>query len=147
MSEYDEVGTSFRLSHLVVKALRDKLREVFSSTEIQEFNERFHGQDFSVGFVISATRKSDNLEVDGPIFMKKPKGVDFIFRIPYREVPEMQARIDYVFDNLADGITAVMKKYGAADPGVARAFKDVADAVRGNPKAFEYVPKHLRLRD
>jgi hypothetical protein len=144
MSLYEEVGTSFRLSHLVIKALRDRLREVLSSTEIQEFNDRFSGQDFSVGFVISATRKSDTLIVDGPILMKKPKGVDFVFRIPYKNLTEVHEKVDYVFGNVAEGIAAVMKKYGVPDPGVAQAVRAVADAVRENPKTFEYIPKHAR---
>lgn len=144
MSVYNEVGTSFKLSHLVLKALEQKLRELFAAVEIPELSEKFRGQDFSLGFVISATRENDCLRVDGPKFMKKPKAADFVFLIPHKEISDVQARIDYVFNNLTDGIAQILDRYKVADPGVGKVIRNVATMVHENPKEYEYVPKHAR---
>jgi len=126
------------------KLCETKLQELFAPIEIEAFKEKFRGADFSLGFVISATRKRDTFVIDGPIFLKKPKGVDFIFPIPYRQIENTQERIDYVLDHIAEGIVNVLRKYDVPDSGIAQAVKEVANTVRDNPKEFEYVPKHAR---
>ncbi|MFL6463706.1 MAG: hypothetical protein ACJ73N_04770 [Bryobacteraceae bacterium] len=136
-SVYNEVGTSFHLPHLVVKVLRERLQQLLASTEILEFNEKFRTGDFSVGFIISATRKKETFTVEGPIFMKKPKGIDFIFLIPYKQVPDLNERIDYVLGYVAEGIVQVLRRYNAPDPGITDAVRNVAMFVHQNPKQFE----------
>jgi hypothetical protein len=143
-SVYEEVGTSFHLSHLVVKFLREKLQELFNSLEISEFSEKFGGNDFSLGFIISATRSSESLIVNGPVIMKKPKAVDFVLLIPFRQISDSQEKIDYVLTHITDGVEQVLRRYNAPDPGVAETVKNVATTIREDPQKFEYIPKSAR---
>lgn len=49
--------------------------------EINGLGEESHKANFSLGFIISATREKGSFRVNGPVYMKNPKGVDFVFVI------------------------------------------------------------------
>lgn len=132
---YVEVGVSFNLHVTVFKAFRKCVREALQGKTIDALVKRFRGKEFALGFVISATEKSDVLTIKGPTFFKKPLGVDFVIRIPYKPCDGIE-EVEYVLNHIATGVIQVLERYHLDGTDIARAAQRVIDEVKGNPEAF-----------
>ena len=133
---YAEVDTDFDLSHMILRPLRGELDSL--GMNIPLFANKLNAEEFTLTFIISATRKSNALDVKGPLFLYKRKQVEFSLFIPYVEFENFFKRIEYVLLQVLMGIKSVLLRYDVDVEGIDSKFQKISSLVQENPKAFEY---------
>jgi hypothetical protein len=133
---YAEVDTDFDLSHMILRPLRLELDSL--GKNILPLALKLKSDDFTLKFIISATRKSSVLKVKGPLFLYKRKHVEFSLFIPYAEFGSFIERIEYVLLQISTGIKSVLFQYEVDDDGIDAKVQKIFALVKENPMAFEY---------
>ena len=131
---YPEVGARFSLPGTLLTLLRSRLDEL--QKEIKHFKNKFPEDDFSIVFIISATRKKDRVEAKGPTYLHKRREIEFAVHIPYKEMPEFDEKISYVLNQIAEGIISVLNKYKTDSSGIKEVIQDVVRIVQQNPDKY-----------
>ncbi|HGA4729071.1 TPA: hypothetical protein ACISU1_004442, partial [Salmonella enterica subsp. enterica serovar Wangata] len=104
---------------------------------LNHYEKLFKTDDFSIIFVISATRKSETLNVKGPTTKSKDKETYFSLFIPYREFSVFTIQISYVLDNIAEGIIFVLDKYKTDSSGVKESISEVKALIESDPEKYQ----------
>ncbi|WP_010504042.1 hypothetical protein [Paenibacillus elgii] len=137
---YYEPGTRFdSITPMILDLLYERLDAL--KVSIPHFEEKLKDENYSLVFIISATKEKTTLEVRGPNILRKSKDVEFALHIPYKEVVNFTDQVAYVLDFIAEGIVWVFEKYAISSSGVAEAVESVARTVQENPEAFQYKKK------
>lgn len=134
---YNESATSFNLSSELLGLCRNHLDAL--NKQIVFFENKFKTDSFELVFIISATRKSDELKVMGPTNLYKSKETEFVLYIPYPKeefVSYIQA-VTYVLDYIAQGIVFVLNKYETDSDGVVDAIRVALAQAISNPDEFK----------
>ncbi|MEI8574472.1 hypothetical protein J0667_21255 [Methylomonas sp. WH-1] len=113
---YPEVDVSYKIPGFVMKELRKGLNSL--DKEITYFKEKFKGQDFELGIVISATREKYKPLVMGPTFFNRYKRVDFVLHIPYKKFDSSYDEFSYIVENLQCGLVSIFDKYSEDSSGI-----------------------------
>lgn len=132
---YVELNTDFDLPSFLLKKLREELDSL--GKDISHFNAIFKHSDFKLVFIISATRKNDELNVKGPTLVRKNPAAEFVIFIPYKEIVEFVDKVSYVLPYVAEGVAFVFNKYKEDSSGVEDAVHKVIAAVNNDPEAFQ----------
>ncbi|WP_175691756.1 hypothetical protein [Burkholderia anthina] len=90
---YPEVGAFFDFTNTVLVELNEGINSLKIS--FAHYIKLFSSDEFSVVFIISATKKSDALSVKGPTTLMKKKRVEFVLHIPYRKFESFSDQMDY----------------------------------------------------
>lgn len=122
---YAEVGVSFSPPIEVLRVLNKKVNSL--NKEIPFFKKKFNDEDFTLGIVISATRKNDVFEVKGPTYFKKSKTVDFVLFIPYQDNITMAEEVPYILSHVGEGLAQIFEKYKADGSGIRESIQSVID--------------------
>ena len=136
---YAEVGVAFDLPHLLLKALRAKLDALGKTVPV--FAKRFKTDDFVIDYIISATRRSGDLHVKGPGFLRKRPRVEFSIFIPYVEIADHGERMAYVLDQVGAGIREVLERYGVDSSGVEDCVREMIALVQSGSQDYQAPPK------
>jgi hypothetical protein len=131
---YPEVGADFDLPGPLLSALRLQLEA--QRWNIGAFQERFN-RDWTLVLLVSAKRDSE-LEVKGPTYVRKHPEVEFVIYVPYLHHQDFVKKVRYVFGALRDGLKVLFARYDSDLPGVDKVFDELLEAVRSNPKDFQY---------
>lgn len=105
---YPEAGINFNVSYKFNKLLRETLShpdENFANT----FNS-VHGEEYSLGIILSAKSNSLDLVIKGPSISKKYKVVDYILYIPFGIINQKDFFVRYV-DFVCIGIKEILDRY------------------------------------
>lgn len=83
------------------------------SLKIGFFKKKFDWDNYecTLVFMISATRKSDVLEIKGPSYHKKGRAVEFAIYIPYRDFSDEHQKFIYVARYLRQAAIEILHKY------------------------------------
>ena len=133
---YPEIDTDFDLSGMLLELLCERLDSL--QKEINHYNKKFQGDDYSIVFIISATRNKVSLETKGPRFLRKSREVEFALHIPYKEIKDFDAKVSYVLNHIAQGIIFVLKKYESDPTGIEETIQDVIKTVRNSGEKYRY---------
>jgi len=131
---YVELNADFDLPSLLLKRLREELDAL--GKEISHFNTIFKNSDFKLVFIISATRKTDELNIKGPTLVRKKPAAEFVIYIPYKEIVDFVDKVSYVLPYVAKGVVFVLNKYKKDSSGVEDVVRNVIVAVRDEPETF-----------
>lgn len=141
---YAEVGTSFGLSGALLTVLAKRLNGL--KKDIPSLREKRGWKDFTIVLIITATRKSDELQVKGPLWLRKTPVVEFAVHIPYREFACLEEQVAYVLHQLGQGLVSLFDKYGGDSTGLADVFAQVTQVVENDPPAYRGRDDTLPLR-
>lgn len=131
---YVELNTSFDLSGGLLQLLAGQLNLL--KKEISALQKKFEGKDFTLAFIITATRQSDDVQVKGPTWVRRMSRVEFAVYVPAREFSIFEEKIEYVLAKLAQGVIATFERYGSDSVGMQDVFAKVAVEARGNPALY-----------
>ncbi|CNC63846.1 Uncharacterised protein [Yersinia pseudotuberculosis] len=131
---YAEVDTSYDITNTVLTPLRHYL--VMLNKNIMHYNKLFNADDYSIVFIISATRNDKEL-VKGPTTLSKKKKVEFVIFIPYKELKTFAEQMSYVLDYIAEGIIFVFNKYKTDPSGVKEAVEEVKKMIMDDPDKYQ----------
>ncbi len=131
---YVELDTDFDLPSLLLKRLREELDVL--GKEISHFNRIFKNADFKLVFIISATRKTDELNIKGPNLVRKKPAAEFVIFIPYKEIVDFVDKVSYALPYVAKGVIFVFNKYKTDSSGVEDIVRNVIVEVRDEPEKF-----------
>ncbi|XLZ70880.1 hypothetical protein ABT364_02650 [Massilia sp. SR12] len=138
MQIYAEVGASYDLSHKLLKPLLQRLNAL--GKNIPFLAEKLKVIDFEITYIISATRKTDNMYTKGPTFSRKRSCVEFVIFVPYREIADFSERIEFVIDHVGAGIKCIFEKYGIDSVGVDRCVEEVISLAKQRPLEYQSPP-------
>lgn len=127
--------TTFAVTNTLIHRLSQRLDVL--NKKINHYDKLFKGEDFSVVFVISATRKKNTLEVKGPTTYSKDKETSFSLFIPYQEISSFIEQMNYVLDYIAEGIIFVFNKYKTDPSGVKEAIEEVKKLIAADPEKYQ----------
>ncbi|WP_083214539.1 MULTISPECIES: hypothetical protein [Burkholderia cepacia complex] len=131
---YPEVGASFDFTNTVLAELNDGINSLKGS--FSHYAKLFSGDDFSVVFIISATKKSDALSVKGPTTLAKKKRVEFVLHIPYKQFESFSDQMDYALNFIGCGIKSTFDKYNSDSSGVVEIINRTKDVIRADPDKY-----------
>ncbi|MGS0897314.1 hypothetical protein ACVBGC_33055 [Burkholderia stagnalis] len=131
---YPEVGASFDFTNTILIELSEGLNGLGGS--FFHYEKLFSGDDFSVVFIISATKESEKFFVKGPTTLAKRRRVEFVFHIPYKEFDKFSDQMDYAFDFIGGGIKSVFDKYNKESNDVAGAISKIKGAIHEDPDRY-----------
>jgi len=129
-------GADFGLSGMLLKLLRERLDGLHK--EIKFFKDKFKGEEFSIVFIISATRDKTSVEAKGPAYLRKKKEIEFAVYIPYKEITDFNEKVAYVLNHLTQGIISVLNRYETDSTGIEETIREVVRIVQADPDAFQY---------
>lgn len=134
---YNESATNFNLSSELLGLCRKHLDAL--NKQIVFFENKFKTDSFELVFIISATRKSDELKVMGPTNLYKSKETEFVLYLPYpkEEFVSYNEAVTYVLDYIAQGIVFVLNKYETDSSGVEEALKRVLAEAISKPDEYK----------
>jgi hypothetical protein len=111
-SIYPEAGVTFPISYRFMQLLKEELAQL-AQQHLSVFQTAY-GQDYTLGIILSASSDAVNLEIMGPSISKRYKVVDYVLRIPFGIVEEVETLYSrYVFF-VCQGIATVLAKFMAA---------------------------------
>ncbi|WP_249744642.1 hypothetical protein [Burkholderia pyrrocinia] len=131
---YPEVGVSFDFTNTVLAELNEGINSLEGS--FAHYVKLFSGDDFSVVFIISATKKSDILSVKGPTTLAKKKRVEFVLHIPYKQFESFLDQMDYALNFIECGVKSTFDRYNSDSSGVAEMVSRTKDAIRADPDKY-----------
>lgn len=136
MQIYAEVGARYRLSHMLLNPLQQKIDAL--GKNIPFLAEKLKADDFEITYIISATRKADDMYIKGPTFLYKSRCVEFVIFVPYREIADFGERIEFVLDHVGAGIKRIFEKYGIDSAGVERCMEEMILLAKQRPLDYQY---------
>lgn len=113
---YAEVNTSYDITNTILAPLRNYLNGL--DKNINHYEKLFLTDDYSVIFIILATRKNNEIIVKDPTPLSKKKQVEFVIFVPYKEISSFTDQMSYILDCIAEGIIFVFDKYKTDPSGV-----------------------------
>lgn len=139
MQIYAEVGASYDLSHKLLKPLLQKLNAL--GKNIPFLAEKLNAIDFEITYIISATRKAENMYIKGPTFLRKRNSVEFVIFVPYREIADFAERMEFVLSNVEAGIKGILEKYDVDNVGVDRCIEEMKLLAKQRPLEYQSLPQ------
>ncbi len=127
--------TTFLVTNTLIHRLSNQLDKL--NKKINHYEKLFKTDDFSMIFVISATRKNEVLTVKGPTTKSKNKEIYFSLFIPYQEVNSFTEQTSYVLDYIVEGIISVLNKYKTDPSGVKEAVEAVKKMIMDDPEKYQ----------
>lgn len=131
---YAEVNTSYDITNTVLIPLTNRLDSL--NKGIIHYENLFHSIDYSIVFIISATRQDKEL-VKGPTTCSKKKKTEFVIYVPYKEFKEFTEQIYYILDYIAEGIIFVFNKYKTDSSGIKDAVEEVKVLIANSPEKYQ----------
>ncbi|WP_321790358.1 hypothetical protein [Burkholderia pyrrocinia] len=131
---YPEVGASFDFTNTVLAELNEGINSL--GANFAHYIKLFSSDEFSVVFIISATKKSDGLSVKGPTTLAKKRRVEFVLHIPYRQFESFSDQMDYALNFIGDGVRSIFEKYNSDSGGVAEIIDRTKNVIRADPDKY-----------
>lgn len=131
---YAEVNTELRVTNTLLNEVSSRLNSF--GYEFNHYQKLFNGDDYSIVFVISATREKKDL-VKGPLTISKDRKVYFTIFNQYKESLSFVDEMTYVLDNILKGISLVFNKYGTDLFGVNESIDEVKKLLIDNPEKYK----------
>lgn len=112
---YAEPGAAFHFSAEFLSLMVEELDALCLS--FPKFEQRY--STFVV--IITATRRSEKLEVKGPIYLRKRPEIEFALWVPFRQIDSPIERCIYVAKYVGAGVMELCNRYAAkTNAGVRR---------------------------
>jgi hypothetical protein len=105
---YADVGVNFDISHKVTSELTDRVNKELVDENVFELK---HGEDYKLGFVMSAKKGIDDTVIKGPSISGRYKTVEYILYLPYEKVMESPDRLRTILCYVSKGVTSVLSSY------------------------------------
>ncbi len=129
---FSQVGISFEISHKVVKLIWNDLEQKVSLSEA--FEKKY--KNYTLVFLYSAREENDFL-VKGPTISKRYKVVEYVIRMPYKEIQSDEEVYKVFLFYMEKGIREVFGEYNINQNELDSIFSNVRKEVIGNQ---EYLP-------
>ena len=137
---YAEIETDFYFAATLLAYLEGRLDALHK--KLLYYEKKYGNSDYTLAFIISATRKNTEMQARGPTVLRKSPTIEFVLYIPYQEFGDFEEAIEYALKQVAIGIVQVFERYKTPTDGVIEAIDEVIAMVKRNPQ--HYAPKHHR---
>lgn len=131
---YHEPGTSFDLSLKIFKLLSEKLSNL--NITMRSLSKKNDTTNYALAFIISATQKSEHIEIFGPNIRYKAEEIEFAIHLPYRETLDFKDCITFVIDNIFQGIKDVFNNYEINSSEIDTVMKNCINEILKNPMQY-----------
>jgi hypothetical protein len=126
---FSQVGVSFEISHKVVKLIWNDLEQKVSLSEA--FEKKY--KDYTLVFLYSAREENDFL-IKGPTISKRYKVVEYVIRMPYKEIQSDNEVYNVFLSYMEKGIREVFEQYNINQNELNAIFSNARKKVIGNPE-------------
>lgn len=140
---YSEIDTSFDVTNATLIPLRFFLDSL--GKKMPHYDKLFKGDKYTFILFILATRLNASLQIKGPRTLSKHREVEFFVDIPYRKFDNYADEMDYILDNVAQGIIFALKKYKTDPSGVQEVINILREMIKQNPEKYNGYPKDVAL--
>jgi hypothetical protein len=130
---FSQVGISFKISHKAVKLIWYELEEKVDLSDL--FVKKY--KDYTLVFIYSA-REQNDFAVMEAIISKRYKVVEYVIKMPYREIQSDPKVYDVFLIYLEKGIREIFEKYEIEQKELHSIFQNVREKVIDNPE-FRYI--------
>ncbi|EBP9775095.1 hypothetical protein AH835_21380 [Salmonella enterica] len=127
--------TTFPITNTLIHLLSHQLDSL--DKKIKHYEKLFKGDNYSITFVISATRKDDKLNIKGPTTKSKDKETYFSLFIPYKDIDSVTDKIMYALNYIEEGVIFVFNKYKTDSSGVKEAMESVKKIFMDDPEKYQ----------
>lgn len=131
---YAEVDTNYSITNTVFYKISNRIDKLHRS--FKHYEKLFKGDEFSIVFVISATRENKEL-IKGPLTISKEITSYFSIFIPYKKFDLFSEQMSYILDYIAEGIIFVFNKYKTDPSGVKESIEKVKKLIADDPEKYQ----------
>jgi hypothetical protein len=130
---YLEVGIKFKVSWKVDKLIMGKLSELdLQSTDKSKLKNREY-----IGFLITTTKDSHDIIINGPRFRRRSKFIDFSVTLPFLEY-FTEDYLNKYLNSLEEALIMGFNKLEIKDKRINDVFKMVKEEITGNEN-YKYI--------
>jgi hypothetical protein len=125
---FSQVGISFDISHKVIKLIWNELEEKVALSD--SFAKKH--KDYTLVFMYSA-REQNDYAIMCPIISKRYKVVEYVIKMPYKEIQSDPKVYDIFLTYMEKGIREIFEMYDIKQSELTPIFQNVREKVIGNP--------------
>lgn len=130
---YIQIGVSFPFEYTFQSFLGTKITDLVKPS--LKFTE-LHGDDYSLGFYISAKKELEINEIVGPSIYKKDKDIEYSIFLPYTQIMKQSEPNRSALENLFGGIYYVLGEYEVDITKLKNEEKKIIDKIMSSPEMF-----------
>lgn len=132
---YPEVNISFNLSSDFLRLLMNSLDKL--DLKLPYYERKYNGSEYKLVIIISASRKISEIQVKGPITLRKRPEIEFAFHIPYVETESFEQKIEYISNQICLGMINILEKYKAPCLELEKAIYEVVEIVSTSSEKYK----------
>jgi len=125
---FSQVGISFKISHKVIKLIWNELEEKIDLPE--SYTKKY--KDYTLVFLYSA-REQNDFAIMGVYVSKRYKIVEYVIRMPYKEIQSDPKVYDVFLTYMEKGIRKIFEIYDVEQSKLTHIFQNVREKVINNP--------------